>query len=191
MSGKRGKSMFCEKCGKEVEETWNQCPYCSHPLKDNGNAKVAEQAETVNQTTAEKLVFRKTKMIGLVTYSSVDTKITIDGQSVHFYQTISKILRSVKKVEVSFLLSEISEIGIKTKMDFWDTLYGVIFVFLGIFVNPLIFLLAVVCLYCGYGKIIQISTVDGKKYMIPSALKTDDAQKLLDLVNGGSNVLNN
>ena len=94
-------------------------------------------------------------------------------------------------MEVSFQLSEISEIGIKTKMDFWDTLYGVIFVFLGIFVNPLIFLLAVVCLYCGYGKIIQISTVDGKKYMIPSALKTDDAQKLLDLVNGGSNVLNN
>ena len=184
-------SMFCENCGKEVEETWNQCPYCSHPLKDNGNAKVVEQAETVNQTTADKLVFRKTKMIGLVTYSSVDTKITIEGQSVHFYQMISKILRSVKKVEVSFLLSEISEIGIKTKMDFWDTLYGVIFAFLGIFVNPLIFLLAVVCLYCGYGKVIQISTVDGKKYMIPSALKTDDAQKLLDLVNGGSNVLNN
>ena len=182
-------SMFCENCGKEVEETWNQCPYCSHPLKDNGNAKVAEQAETVSQTTADKLVFRKTKMIGMMTYSSVDTKITIEGQSVHFYQTISKILRSIKKVEVSFQLSEISEIGIKTKMDFWDTLYGVIFV--GIFVNPLIFLLAVVCLYCGYGKIIQISTVDGKKYMIPSALKTDDAQKLLDLVNGGSNVLNN
>ena len=191
MSGKRGKSMFCEKCGKEVEETWNQCPYCSHPLKDNGNAKVAEQDVTENQTTADKLVFQKTKMIGLMKYSSVDTKITIEGQSVHFYQTISKILRSIKKVEVSFQLSEISEIGMKTKMDFWDTLYGVIFVFLGIFVNPIIFLLAVVCLYCGYGKVIQISTVDGKKYMIPSALKTDDAQKLLDLVNGGSNVLNN
>lgn len=184
-------SMFCENCGKEVEETWNQCPYCSHPLKDNGNAKVAEQDVTENQTTADKLVFRKTKMIGLMTYSSVDTKITIEGQSVHFYQTISKILRSVKKVEVSFLLSEISEIGIKTKMDFWDTLYGVIFAFLGIFVNPLIFLLAVVCLFCGYGKVIQISTVDGKKYMIPSALKTDDAQKLLDLVNGGDRALNN
>lgn len=183
--------MFCENCGKEVEETWNQCPYCSHPLKDNSNVKVAEQDETVNQTTADKLVFRKTKMIGLMTYSSVDTKITIEGQSVHFYQTISKILRSIKKVEVSFQLSEISEIGMKTKMDFWDTLYGVIFVFLGIFVNPIIFLLAVACLYCGYGKVIQISTVDGKKYMIPSALKTDDAQKLLDLVNGGSNVLNN
>ena len=42
MSGKRGKSMFCEKCGKEVEETWNQCPYCSHPLKDNGNARTVE-----------------------------------------------------------------------------------------------------------------------------------------------------
>ena len=191
MSGKRGKNMFCENCGKEVEETWNQCPYCSHPLKDNGNAKVAEQAETVNQTNADKLVFRKTKMIGLVRYSSIDTEITIDGQNVLFYQTISKILRSIKKVKETFLLSEISEIGIKTKMDFWDTLYGVIFVFLGIFVNPLIFLLAVVCLYCGYGKVIQISTVDGKKYMIPSALKTDDAQKLLDLVNGGSNVLNN
>ena len=169
-------SMFCENCGKEVEETWNQCPYCSHPLKDNSNVKVAEQDETVNQTTADKLVFRK---------------INIEGQSVHFYQTISKILRSIKKVEVSFQLSEISEIGIKTKMDFWDTLYGVIFVFLGIFVNPIIFLLAVVCLYCGYGKIIQISTVNGKKYTIPSALKTDDVQKLLDLVNGGSNVLNN
>ena len=191
MSGKRGKNMFCENCGKEVEETWNQCPYCSHPLKDNGNAKVAEQAETVNQTNADKLVFRKTKMIGLVRYSSIDTEITIDGQNVLFYQTISKILRSIKKVKETFLLSEISEIGIKTKMDFWDTLYGVIFVFLGIFVNPLIFLLAVVCLYCGYGKVIQISTVDGKKYMIPSALKTDDAQKLLDLVNGGSNVLYN
>lgn len=191
MSGKRGKSMFCEKCGKEVEETWNQCPYCSHPLKDNGNAKVAEQDVTENQTTADKLVFQKTKMIGLMKYSSVDTKITIEGQSVHFYQTISKILRSIKKVEVSFHLSEISEIGIKTKMDFWDTLYGVIFVFLGIFINPLIFLLAVVCLYCGYGKIIQISTVNGKKYTIPSALKTDDVQKLLDLVNGGDRALNN
>lgn len=184
-------SMFCENCGKEVEETWNQCPYCSHPLKDNSNVKVAEQDETVNQTTADKLVFRKTKMIGLMTYSSVDTKITIEGQSVHFHQTISKILRSIKKVEVSFHLSEISEIGIKTKMDFWDTLYGVIFVFLGIFINPLIFLLAVVCLYCGYGKIIQISTVNGKKYTIPSALKTDDVQKLLDLVNGGDRALNN
>lgn len=191
MSGKRGKSMFCEKCGKEVEETWNQCPYCSHPLKDNGNAKVAEQDVTENQTTADKLVFQKTKMIGLMKYSSVDTKITIEGQSVHFYQTISKILRSIKKEEVSFHLSEISEIGIKTKMDFWDTLYGVIFVFLGIFINPLIFLLAVVCLYCGYGKIIQISTVNGKKYTIPSALKTDDVQKLLDLVNGGDRALNN
>lgn len=51
-------SMFCENCGKEVEETWNQCPYCSHPLKDNSNVKVAEQDETVNQTTADKLVYR-------------------------------------------------------------------------------------------------------------------------------------
>ncbi len=69
-------STLCENCGKEVEETWNQCPYCSHPLKDNSNVKVAEQDETVNQTTADKLVFRKTKMIGLMTYSSVDTKST-------------------------------------------------------------------------------------------------------------------
>lgn len=178
-------SMFCENCGKEVEETWNQCPYCSHPLKDNSNVKVAEQDETVNQTTADKLVFRKTKMIGLMTYSSVDTKITIEGQSVHFYQTISKILRSIKKVEVSFQLSEISEIGMKTKMDFWDTLYAAIFGVIFILdITDVVWLLFIALfLYTGYGKIIDLKMKNGLSFEIPVNGMTEDVENFLKLHN--------
>lgn len=183
--------MFCPKCGKKLTVGGAKfCPICGMSFTEDVDAPV-EQEGNVNQSTDDKLVFRKTKMMGMVTYSTVDTEITIDNQIVHFDQTINKILRSIKKVEETFLLSEISEIGIKTKMDFWDTLFGVIFALLGIFITPANFIMAAVCLYCGYGKVIQICTVNGKKYIIPSALKTDDVQKLLDLVNGENRLLNN
>ena len=31
--------MFCEKCGKEVDEKWSVCPNCGAQINDNNNAE--------------------------------------------------------------------------------------------------------------------------------------------------------
>lgn len=71
--------MFCEKCGKEVEENWVKCPYCANVLKEVENkdgevnpdiVKNVEETTQTNQTCGKsisKRIFWKYILLSFVT----------------------------------------------------------------------------------------------------------------------------
>ena len=87
-------------------------------------------------------------------------------------------------MEVSFQLSEISEIGIKTKMDFWDTLYAALFgvMFLMNITDVAWLLLIAVFLYTGYGKVLNLKMKNGLNFEIPVNGMTEDVEQFRLLI---------
>ena len=172
-------SKYCEKCKKEFDNgNARFCPICGNELVE---CSQKEKEEVSVEGAHKKLTFQKKKMLSYLVYRQTDTEVEIDNQVIHFSQTIKKLFRKPRKTEDNILLSQIQEIGIKTKMDFWDTLYGIIFIVLGFF-YPVWFLVAALFLFCGYGKIIKIKNLDGKEYIIPAEMNSEDVQQLLALV---------
>lgn len=47
--------MYCQYCGKEVEENWIKCPYCGKSLNDDLNEKEAIENSDVKFTSREDL----------------------------------------------------------------------------------------------------------------------------------------
>ncbi|MGN1175289.1 MAG: hypothetical protein ACI4S1_07520 [Roseburia sp.] len=172
-------SKYCEKCKKEFDnENASFCPICGTALVESLRK---ENEEVLVEGVQKKMTFHKKKMLSYLVYRQTDTEVEIDNQVIHYSQTIKKLFRKPRKTEDSILLSQIEKIGIKTKMDFWDTLYGIIFIIFG-FIYPLCFLAAALFLFCGYGKVIKIKKQDGSEFIIPANMKTDDVKQLLAVV---------
>ena len=126
-----------------------------------------------------KLSFQKKKMLGYLIYKQIYTDVEISNRVMHISQSVKKVFRKPRVKEENIYLNDIADVRVKTEMDFWDTLYGVIFLFWGFF-NAWWFLAAAIFLFCGYGKIIRIKKSDGSEFQIPVELKTDDTQTLLE-----------
>lgn len=175
-------SKYCEKCKRDISnEGASFCPTCGGSLVIKTDTM--EESTTVSNE-CKKMSFQKKKMFTYLVYRCTSTEVTIENQMMHLSQTVKKIFRKERTTETNIPMTEIKDISIKTKMDLWDTLYGIIFIILGFFA-PVFFLLAALFLFCGYGKIIQIEQNNGIKYLIPSDLKTDDVERLMTLANGG------
>lgn len=173
--------MVCKKCGNVVEKADAKfCPVCGWAFDDENVSKEGTTQKEKNRIN-KKLVFEKKKMISYLVYKQTDTEVEIDNENIYCLQTVKKFLRKPRKSEENIKISNIKDIRTKIKMDFWDTLYAIIFVIFGIFA-PVFFLVAALFLFCGFGRIIQIEKKDGGKYLIPSGFKTDDVQQLLDVI---------
>lgn len=183
-------SKYCEKCNKEIKSAEaNFCPDCGSSLIDVlQNEDNIERSDTQSRENSdniingeklpEKLVFYKSKMIGNVTYKEVQTEIEIKTDTMYIHQGTRKFFVIKRKKEEAFKLSSIRSATLQTKMDFWDTFYGVLFIIAG-FYAPLCFLMAAICLYCGYGKVITLEMLNGSKFQIPLKGNMEDAEKLI------------
>ena len=56
--------MFCKKCGKEVEDTWNKCPYCGEELKESKTKEVLQPETMQDEANGQKKPKKVWKTIG-------------------------------------------------------------------------------------------------------------------------------
>lgn len=184
---------YCELCEKEVSgEDINFCPNCGGKLiekVDNTEKQKEESATeksieepsvTEKNEVHENLLFEKSKDLGKISYKWISTKVKIDGDEIWIVQEVKKIFRKARRKENGIAASDIRSVNMQVKWDFWDTLYGIIFALLGIFASPWYFILAVIFLLCGYGKIIKLKVKDGSEYIIPVEGETLDSAKLMN-----------
>lgn len=194
--------MYCRNCGKEVEDNMKFCPYCGTDrvseqnaenivkpditiekemanVAETGSSVESEETESVKiENYPEKLVFQKGKDIGNITYKRTETEVQLQVDRVYIRQKIRKFFIMKRQNECTFLLSNIKSVSIQTKLDFWDTLYGIFFI-IGGFFSPGWFLVAAIFLYCGYGKVITLEMLNGSKFQIPLKGNMEDAEKLI------------
>lgn len=128
------------------------------------------------------LEFQKGTMIGNVTYRQVNTTVSISDTVLHIVKRTKKIFRHEKIEDRDFVIANITLAKVRTVLDFWDTLYAIIATILGFF-NPLLFILALVCLWCGYGKIIELNITTGERYQIPVKGSAQEIEILLSTCN--------
>ena len=133
----------------------------------------------------KKINFYKKKMLGYCVYKQVYTEVEISDYAMHISQKLNRIFRKPREIKEYISLTDIDNISIQTKMDFWDTLYGAIFVIFGFF-HPLWFLIAAVFFFSGYGKTIRIKKRDGGEFLIPTDAKPDDeVQQIMSFIKQG------
>lgn len=177
---------ICANCGHELRENSKFCPKCGSSTleqkEDRGELKGNKKDK--NEENKEVLYYEKTKMIGRLRYKIIRTEIRNDEDVLKISQKVHRFLRKEKENHLEMKLSEISSIELKTKMDFWDTLYAVLFgiMFLMNITDIGWLLLIAVFLYTGYGKILDLKMENGKNFEVPVNRMTEDIEKLQVLI---------
>lgn len=159
---------ICKKCGAALNDDVQFCAECGTPID------CIPEEESGHQM----FHFQKGKMLGELTYKRTNTEVEVSSTALKVHQTVKRIFRKEREEEKVLSFSQIKSACVHVVLDFWDTLYAVVFAVLGLF-QPVLFLLAAVCLWCGYGREIEILTVDGDKVKIPLALGKGEAKKLV------------
>lgn len=169
------KAKFCGKCGSSVEEQ-----------KAIHEETVAEEQPRIQEEKQNVFNMEKRKMIGRMTYKVTRTEVINTGEGLDIKQHIHKFFGRDKKSNLLLKYSEIGSAEVKTKMDFWDTLYAVIFGIIYLFElsNIVLLLFVALFLYTGYGKSINLKMKNGLSFEIPVDYATEDVvkfQKLIEL----------
>ncbi len=171
---------YCEKCKKEIDDLEAKfCPDCGSTLIDR---TLADNEEKDFATESPKLVFCKQKMIARLVYKTIYSEVEISFYDLSIKQRIERFIIPDREQEKKILFSEIQKAEIKTKIDFWDALYAIVFGILG-FMNPALFLVTVVCLYTGYGKNLVMKMQNGEEFSIPFRGEIEEAEKVLTIIN--------
>ena len=131
----------------------------------------------------QEIVFTKAKQLGKLTYKRIETNVKVFSDKMTVYQETSRFLKKKQTIEKVILLDAIKIAEISTVWDFWDSIYVVICTILG-FVEPALFLLAIVCAFCAYGKEIGITLSDGTVFTIPCSWKKEADKLPFDVQNG-------
>lgn len=171
---------YCEYCKKNIADSEAKfCPDCGRALIDR--TLVENEAED-STTEFPKLVFCKKKMIARLVYKTIYSEVEISVRDLSIKQRIERFIIPNREQEKRILFSEIQKAEIKTKIDFWDALYAIVFGVLG-FMNPALFLVTAVCLYTGYGKNLVMKMQNGEEFSIPFRGKLEEAEKMLTIIN--------
>ena len=120
----------------------------------------------------QEFVFTKVKQLGKMTYKRIETNVKVFSDKMSIYQENSRLFKKKQIIEKEILLDAIQKAEINTVWDFWDSIYVIIFIALG-FVSPVVFLLAIVCVFCAYGKEIELTLSDGTVFNIPCSWKKE------------------
>lgn len=178
----------CANCGNEIREGIKFCSKCGKRVLEqqekNDMDFLSEEEENTKEKNKKIFYFEKVKMIGRVRYKIIRTEARSNGEDLEINQNIHRFLRKNKEHHWETKLSEISSMEIKTKMDFWDTLYAVLFgVMFLLDISDILWLLFIaVFLYTGYGKILNLRMKNGLNFEIPVNGMTEDVEKFQALL---------
>lgn len=188
--------MFCQKCGKSLEDSAKFCVSCGQAISSTANVNTIEKApevlnvcaddnkQNLNTTTGE-FAFNKNKMIGYLTYKSLHTKAILSTDSIEIIKQ-TKVLGFIplREKKHAFQKNQIKQVNIGKKMDVIDGIYGIVLTFIGLIsfftagaIGFLFLVFAAVCFWTGYGKVITIETTSGKPITI--ATSSGEQEELL------------
>lgn len=181
----------CSSCGNEISEDTKFCSKCGGNILEqrekNSMDILSEKEDNTEEKNNKTFYFKKVKWIGRLKYKIIQTEARSNGNNLEIDQNIHRFLRKDKESHVKMKLSEISSIELKVKMDFWDVLYAVIFgvLFLMDVTNFPFLLVVAICLYTGYGKILNLKMNNGLTFEIPVNGLTEDVEKFQSLIRKG------
>lgn len=146
----------CVNCGNVLREESKFCPKCGSSTleqKEDVSTLKDEEKDKAEQSKGT-FYFEKVKMIGRLRYKIIRTEVSNNEERLEISQKIHRFLRKEKENHLEIKLSEIGSMELKTKMDFWDTLYAALFgvMFLMNITDVAWLLLIAVFLYTGYGR---------------------------------------
>ena len=158
----------CVNCGNVLREESKFCPKCGSSTleqKEDVSTLKDEEKDKAEQSKGT-FYFEKVKMIGRLRYKIIRTEVS----------------NNEERLEIK--LSEIGSMKLKTKMDFWDTLYAALFgvMFLMNITDVAWLLLIAVFLYTGYGKVLNLKMKNGLNFEIPVNGMTEDVEQFRLLI---------
>lgn len=116
----------CVNCGNVLREESKFCPKCGSSTveqKEDVSTLKDEEKDKAEQSKGT-FYFEKVKMIGRLRYKIIRTEVSNNEERLEISQKIHRFLRKEKENHLEIKLSEIGSMELKTKMDFWDTLYA-------------------------------------------------------------------
>lgn len=173
--------LFCEKCGMKVNKEESGLEKTS----DNSEEVLDDQDGYNEGISEERKVFnfQKKYWLALVQYKTSISEIECTQNDLSIRQNLRRLFRKRKDNQAVIEFSEIESVVIKTKMDFWDTLYGVIFAILFLVTfNIGVLFLALLCLFTGFGKIVRLSLKNGLNFNIPVQGTDPDIKEFQSLI---------
>ncbi len=165
------------------------CKNCGHLLKDNdvfciacgARVESGEIAE-VNGETRDEFNFKKAKGFSYGrNFKTITTRVTCIDDNIEI-NTAIKVFRT--RFKNTFLKhSDIQSVSHKVHFDLWDTLFACMFVVgtcLG--ASPIYLFLAVLFLWCAYGKVIRLELKNGIYVDIPHD-SADEVHRFFEYIN--------
>ena len=176
----------CVNCGNVLREESKFCPKCGSSTveqKEDVSTLKDEEKDKAEQSKGT-FYFEKVKMIGRLRYKIIRTEVSNNEERLEISQKIHRFLRKEKGNHLEIKLSEIGSMELKTKMDFWDTLYAALFgvMFLMNITDVAWLLLIAVFLYTGYGKVLNLKMKNGLNFEIPVNGMTEDVEQFRLLI---------
>ena len=176
----------CVNCGNVLREESKFCPKCGSSTleqKEDVSTLKDEEKDKAEQSKGT-FYFEKVKMIGRLRYKIIRTEVSNNEERLEISQKIHRFLRKEKENHLEIKLSEIGSMELKTKMDFWDTLYAALFgvMFLMNITDVAWLLLIAVFLYTGYGKVLNLKMKNGLNFEIPVNGMTEDVEQFRLLI---------
>lgn len=178
-------SKKCVNCGTELKAEARFCPECgSNVLEQQENIPNRKNKNNTTELNEKVFHFKKVKMIGNVQYKIITTEVKNYGDNLDVEETIYKFFKKRNPNIYKIKVSEIDTVEVKTKIDFWDALYAVVFgvIYLLDITDIAWLLLIAVFLYTGYGKVVKLKMKNGLKFEIPVDGMSEDVQKFQRLI---------
>ena len=144
--------------------------------------------ENVSENIEENknFVFKKIKQIGAVNYKSILTELNIKEYKLYINEN-SKwfgIIKGKSKT-LSLDINDINSASIETTWDFWDLLYCIISLVLSLVSSFWFIIVAGICLFCAYGKKIEITTNQNFRAKIVIDQNDEYVKEFMELISQG------
>lgn len=164
--------MYCSKCGINLVDGAEFCSKCGGKVPESIGAFSNNVLDTQTEIVPEEYTFKRYKGFGKGSYSVISTVVNLEKDSLSIKQD-RKLLVFFKRrlIDANLYPSEIENIVIKKSMDPSDTMFGIIFLALGVF-NPILFLGAAILFWSAYGKNVILHT-RYKSFLIPTSAEME------------------
>lgn len=184
--------MFCPKCGKPNEDSGKFCKFCGSALGSQTTietTKPIDESSPINAADPKNFSFMKAKMIGYLTYLKIETKVEIGDKTLTIRKKNKPFGIGGKDKVSTIQKSDIKGVMVRKRLDLIDGIYFIVASILTLisavanltssdpnWISTLILLVvALICFYTGYGKVIEISLNNQKPIRILTQGKQNES----------------
>ncbi|WP_315080639.1 zinc-ribbon domain-containing protein [uncultured Clostridium sp.] len=176
--------MYCQKCGNKVKDEAKFCDKCGFGVENKSELNNEQEELTNNKINNAIYDFAKVKQLGALNMFTIKSKTYIDDERllINSRKDYLGFIKGKNKEE-SVRLEDIRYAVNKKNMDFIDGIYAIIFTILSVvFVNPVFLIIALICLWTGYGEQVFVYTKKNQKLVIYTS-GGELTKDFIDLIN--------